>query len=252
MRLPRKLDIVGTGVSITDYAEVLDLIDDAVSEGTQTVICCCPASSLVFARDNPALAEALAAAELVTPDGMGVVQAARLLGESLPGRVYGPDLMELQLERAAAAGTPTFLYGGTDQAALNELKVALGRRHPGLNIVGGISPPHRELTEREQAADVDAINATGAKIIWVGLGSPKQEIWMQRNREALDASVLCGVGAAFDFAIGRVDQAPKWMREHGLEWLHRVGQEPGRLGRRYAVTLPRFAAGVIAQRVRGH
>jgi N-acetylglucosaminyldiphosphoundecaprenol N-acetyl-beta-D-mannosaminyltransferase len=251
MRLPRKRTIAGVGVSLTDYQEVLDAIDAALAERTQIAICCCPASSLMFARDDPEAARALAGAEIVTPDGMGVVYASRLLGEALPDRVYGPDLMELQLARAAAAGTPTFLYGGFDEQALEQLRRRLVEAHHGLRIVGGISPPHRPPSAAELAADVAEINASGAQIVWVGLGSPKQEIWIDRQRAALDATVLCGVGAAFDFAIDRVAQAPRWMQDHGLEWLFRLAREPRRLGRRYAVTLPRFALAVIGQRLRG-
>ncbi len=237
----RRRDIIGTAVSITDYDEVLAAIDLAVTEDQRIFICCTPASSLIFARDDRRLADALAAADIVTPDGMGVVHAARLLGEEIADRVYGPDLMELQLTRACSSGTPIFLYGGHDEAALAELRATLLTAHPGLQIVGGISPPHREPTEGETSSTVDAINASGAKIVWVGLGSPKQEIWMHQLRTQLEAPVLIGVGAAFDFAIGRVNQAPGWMQRSSLEWFYRLLQDPVRLGRRYLVTLPRFA-----------
>ncbi|MBJ7353325.1 MAG: WecB/TagA/CpsF family glycosyltransferase [Thermoleophilaceae bacterium] len=251
MNLPRRREIVGTQVSITDYAEVLDSFDAAIAGDERIFVCCAPASTLMFARRDERLQQALAAAQIVTPDGMGVVYAARLLGESIGDRVYGPDLMLAQLERAAAAGTPTFLVGGHDQAALDLLQETLIDRFPGLSIVGGVSPPHREPTPDERTATIDAINASGAQIVWVGLGSPKQELWMMDHRDALAAPVLCGVGAAFDFLIGRVEQAPRWMQSRGLEWLYRVFKEPRRLGHRYLITLPAFAAGVVSQRLRG-
>lgn len=235
---------------MTDYDEVLDVVEVAIAEDEPIFICCTPASSLMFARRDAALAAALADAQIITPDGMGVVWAARLLGESITDRVYGPDLMLAQLERAASAGTPTFLYGGHDDAALKQLTATLPERFPGLQIVGSESPPHRPPSAAEVAATVAAINASGARVVWVGLGSPKQELWMQKNRADLDAAVLCGVGAAFDFLIGRVDQAPRWMQSRGLEWLYRAIKEPVRLGRRYLLTLPEFAVRVVAQRLR--
>ena len=131
------------------------------------------------------------------------------------------------------------------------MKATLTERFPGLKIVGGESPPHRPPTTDEAAATVAAINTSGAQIVWVGLGSPKQELWMQKNRADLDAAVLCGVGAAFDFFIGRVDQAPGWMQSRGLEWLYRLAKDPKRLGKRYLLTLPSYIAAVLAQRVRG-
>jgi N-acetylglucosaminyldiphosphoundecaprenol N-acetyl-beta-D-mannosaminyltransferase len=251
VNLPARRQIVGTEVSITDYVEVLDVVDAAVSEAQRISICCAPASTLMFARRDPALTAALSSAEIVTPDGMGVVYAARLLGETIGDRVYGPDLMLAQLERAAAAGTPTYFVGGHDDAALDELQRTLIDRFPGLNVVGGISPPHRAPTPEENTATIDAINSSGAQIVWIGLGSPKQELWMHDNRAALAAPVLCGVGAAFDFFIGRVEQAPRWMQARGLEWLYRVVKEPRRLGHRYLITLPAFVAAVASQRLRG-
>jgi N-acetylglucosaminyldiphosphoundecaprenol N-acetyl-beta-D-mannosaminyltransferase len=158
--------------------------------------------------------------------------------------------MEFQCERAAEAGTPTYLYGGFDDEALAALKAELLKRFPGLKIAGSQSPPHRELTEVERAAVIEDVNSSGAQVVWVGLGSPKQEIWMQSFRSRLDAPVLVGVGAAFDFLAGRVAQAPDWMQRASLEWLYRVFQDPRRLGKRYLVTLPRFVALTIAQAVR--
>lgn len=246
----RSREILGTPVSITDYDGVLSAIDDAISDSAPIYICCTPASSLIYARDDPALASALQDAAIVTPDGMGVVHAARLLGEKISDRVYGPDLMELHCERAAAAGTPTFLYGGHDDEALAQLQSALVERFPGLQIAGSHSPPHRDLTSDERAAITAQVNASSAKVVWVGIGSPKQELWMQSMRGELEPPVLVGVGAAFDFFSGRVAQAPGWMQRASLEWLYRVIQDPLRLGRRYLATLPRFAALVLAQALR--
>lgn len=243
-------DIIGTAVSITDYEGVLDRIDAAVDERERIFICCTPASSLVFARRDRDLRNALGTATVVTPDGMGVVWAARLLGESIRDRVYGPDLMLAQFARAERAGQGMYLFGGFNDDALAQLRAALEARFPKLRIVGAESPPHKPQTTEEEAATVSAINSSGADVVWVGLGSPKQEVWMKRMRDRLEAPVLCGVGAAFDFHAGRVSQAPSWMQSSGLEWLFRLSRDPLRLGRRYLMTLPHFVLLVALQRLR--
>jgi N-acetylglucosaminyldiphosphoundecaprenol N-acetyl-beta-D-mannosaminyltransferase len=243
-------EILGTAVSMTDYNGVLLAIDESVTQREGIYICCTPASSLVYARDDAALAAALKGAAIVTPDGMGVVHAARLLGESIDARVYGPDLMALHCERAAQSATPIFLYGGHDDDTLAKLQLALLERFPGLAIAGATSPPHRDLTEQETEDVIAQINESGAQVVWVGIGSPKQELWMQAMRPRLSVPVLVGVGAAFDFFSGRVAQAPRWMQRASLEWLFRVRQDPVRLGRRYLLTLPRFAWLVLAQTLR--
>ncbi|MFY9488621.1 MAG: WecB/TagA/CpsF family glycosyltransferase [Solirubrobacterales bacterium] len=246
----RRRDVIGTAVSITDYAEVLDAIDQAIAADEKIFICCTPASSLIFARRDPRLRAALAEAAIVTPDGMGVVYAARLLGEQITDRVYGPDLMLAQCERAANAGQRIWLYGGFDDRSLAQLRSNLTTRFVGLEIVGSLSPPHREPTDAETDALVQRINADSPDVVWVGLGSPKQELSMHTLRDRLDASVLCGVGAAFDFHASRVSQAPGWMQRRGLEWLFRILRDPLRLGRRYLATLPHFAVLVAGQALR--
>lgn len=246
----RRREIIGTAVSITDYEELLTAIDDAVERRTPMTICCAPASTLIFARRNPQLRSALAAADVVTPDGMGVVHAARLLGEQLPGRVYGPDLMEMQCARAEKHGHRIWLHGGHDQDALSDLRENLRNRFPDLIVAGSECPAFREPTEPERAATIKQINDSGADIVWVGLGSPKQELWMHEMREELSAPVLCGVGAAFDFHAGRVEQAPRFIRDNGFEWAYRLAREPLRLGRRYLGTLPHFVVLVVAQAIK--
>jgi N-acetylglucosaminyldiphosphoundecaprenol N-acetyl-beta-D-mannosaminyltransferase len=245
----RSREIIGTTVALTDYDEVLGAIDEAVETNDHLYICCAPASSLVFARDDPALRFALDRAAIVTPDGMGVVYAARLLGEAIKDRVYGPDLMLAQCARAAANGQRIWLYGGFDESALAALRDALVKRFPGLQIAGSHSPPHRPLTPDEADLLTAKINRDAPDIVWVGLGSPKQEIWMHDIRADLSAPVLCGVGAAFDFIAGRVPQAPRWAQRVGIEWAYRLMREPRRLGRRYLRTLPRFALLVMRQRL---
>jgi N-acetylglucosaminyldiphosphoundecaprenol N-acetyl-beta-D-mannosaminyltransferase len=143
-------------------------------------------------------------------------------------------------DSCAERGHRVWLYGGRDQGSLVQLALSMRRRHPGIKVVGGYSPPFRPLTAEEEDAVVDQINDGKPDVLWVGIGVPKQEKWMARMRDRLDVPVMCGVGAAFDFHAGRVPQAPGWMQEHGLEWIYRIAQEPRRLLPRYLYTNPRF------------
>jgi N-acetylglucosaminyldiphosphoundecaprenol N-acetyl-beta-D-mannosaminyltransferase len=169
------------------------------------------------------------------------------LGHHLPSRVYGPELMARYCERSALTGARMFLYGGRNQGALVQLALNLRRRFPGIKIVGGYSPPFRDLSEEEETAIAKEINRSKADVVWVGIGVPKQEKWMAHMRDRLDAAVLVGVGAAFDFHAGLVPQAPDWMQHAGLEWAFRLGHEPRRLWKRYMRYNPRFVAGFARQ-----
>ena len=162
-------------------------------------------------------------------------------------RVYGPDLMERACARAARTGRRFYLYGGRNQGALAQLTRTLRLRHPGLKIVGGYAPPFRPLTDAEEAHVARDIDRSGADVVWVGIGVPKQEKWMARLRDRLDAPVLIGVGAAFDFHAGLIPQAPAWMQRAGLEWMFRLVQEPRRLWRRYLRYNPRFVGAFALQ-----
>jgi N-acetylglucosaminyldiphosphoundecaprenol N-acetyl-beta-D-mannosaminyltransferase len=184
---------------------------------------------------------------LTVPDGQPLVWALRALGHPQASRVYGPDLMARYCARSATTGVRMFLYGGRTQEALIQLHDTLCERNPGLRIVGGYSPPFRELDEDERREVAAAINASKADVVWVGTGQPKQEKWMAEMRDRLDAPVLVGVGAAFDFHAGIVSQAPGWMQRMGLEWSYRLAREPRRLWRRYASYNPRFIAAFARQ-----
>jgi N-acetylglucosaminyldiphosphoundecaprenol N-acetyl-beta-D-mannosaminyltransferase len=171
-------------------------------------------------------------------------------GAGLRDRVYGPELMARHCARAAADGTRVFLYGGRDAQALDRLAALLRARFPGLRVVGGHAPPFRPLTPEEEDRVAEEIDASGAEVVWVGIGVPKQEKWMRAMRPRLGAPVLVGVGAAFDFHAGLVPQAPAWLQRAGLEWAFRLAQEPGRLWRRYAHHNPRFVVGFARQWLR--
>ena len=199
------------------------------------------------AREDAELRAAVAGAAFTVPDGQPLVWALRALGYDISTRVYGPELMARACERAAASGQRQYLYGGRDDGALLRLTRALRKRFPELQIAGGFSPPFRALTESELDAVAARINDAQPDVVWVGIGVPKQEKWMAAMRARLDAPVLVGVGAAFDFHAGLIPQAPAWMQRRGLEWAFRLVQEPRRLWRRYARHNPRFVAAFARQ-----
>ncbi|HEY1450930.1 MAG TPA: WecB/TagA/CpsF family glycosyltransferase [Solirubrobacteraceae bacterium] len=206
---------------------------------------------VMSAQEQPQTLAAVLDATLAVPDGMPLVWALHALGHAQATRVYGPDLMAHFCARAARNGTPIYLYGGRhDDAARELLARRLRERFAGLRIVGASSPPFRELTPEEDEHELELINASGAAVVWVGTGQPRQEQWMRRMRPRLKAPLLVGVGAAFDFHAGLIKQAPPWMQRNGLEWSYRLAREPRRLWRRYARYNPRFVAGFASQYVR--
>jgi N-acetylglucosaminyldiphosphoundecaprenol N-acetyl-beta-D-mannosaminyltransferase len=189
---------------------------------------------------DPELRDIHNAAGLVTPDGMPLVWMSHWLGQRHVGRVYGPDLMLEMNAISVRNGYKNFYYGGGDGTA-RQLCETQTRRFPGLQVSGTLTPPFRPLTLEEDEEAIRIINASGADIVWVGLSTPKQERWMASHIGRLEAPVLIGVGAAFDFLAGNKPQAPRWMQRNGLEWLYRLMSEPRRLGPRYLRNNPAFA-----------
>jgi N-acetylglucosaminyldiphosphoundecaprenol N-acetyl-beta-D-mannosaminyltransferase len=246
-QLPPRAEILGIPLAIGDYETVMDWMDATVAADARAYVTAAAVNLVMSAREDPATRAAVLGATLAVPDGQPLVWALRALGHARATRVYGPDLMVHSCARAARAGTPIYLYGGRTPAALELLEARLRARFPGLRIAGGYSPPFRALDEDEQARALAAIDASGARVVWVGTGQPKQELWMHRARPRLRAPLLVGVGAAFDFHAGLVPQAPPWMGRSGLEWTYRLAREPRRLWRRYARYNPRFVAGFAAQ-----
>jgi N-acetylglucosaminyldiphosphoundecaprenol N-acetyl-beta-D-mannosaminyltransferase len=232
--------LLGIPLAVTDYERTLDWIDGAVAARHRGYICVAAVHTVMACQEDPTLREAVLGADFTVPDGQPLVWALRALGQPVRERVYGPELMDRACARAAGNGQRFFLYGGRNQGALVELTRMLRLRHPGLEIVGGYAPPFRELTDAEDEAVAHLIRRSRADVVWVGIGVPKQEKWMARMRDRLDAPVLIGVGAAFDFHAGLVPQAPAALQRCGLEWLYRLWQEPRRLWRRYARYNPLF------------
>jgi N-acetylglucosaminyldiphosphoundecaprenol N-acetyl-beta-D-mannosaminyltransferase len=248
--VPRTAEVLGVPLALTDYEGTLDWIDDAVAARHRGYLCVAATHTVMAAGDDPALRAAVLGADFTVPDGQPLVWALKLLGHPVDDRVYGPDLMDRACARAAHTGQRFYLYGGRNQGALAQLARVLRLRHPGLQIVGGYVPPYRELTDAEEEAIVADIRRSGADVVWVGIGVPKQEKWMARMRHRIDAPVFVGVGAAFDFHAGLIPQAPALMQRLGLEWLFRLVQEPRRLWRRYLRYNPLFLVGFAQQYLR--
>jgi N-acetylglucosaminyldiphosphoundecaprenol N-acetyl-beta-D-mannosaminyltransferase len=249
-RALRSAPVLGVPLAITDYESTLDWIDAAVEARQRGYVCVAAVHTVMVCREDPELRAAVLGADFTVPDGQPLVWALNALGHGLPDRVYGPELMERACARAARTGQRLYLYGGRNHGALAELARMLRLRHPGIQIVGGHCPPFRPLTTAEEDAVADEINRSGADVVWVGIGVPKQEKWMARMRDRLEPPVLIGVGAAFDFHAGLVPQAPDALQRLGLEWAFRLLQEPRRLWRRYLRYNPRFVAGFLRQYAR--
>jgi N-acetylglucosaminyldiphosphoundecaprenol N-acetyl-beta-D-mannosaminyltransferase len=243
----KRRELLGIPLAVTDYAEVMDVMDRLVETREKGYFCAAPVHAVMVGQDEPETMAALRGSTLTVPDGMPLVWALNMLGEQLEDRVYGPELMLRYSRRCAERGHRVWLYGGRDQGSLAQLALSLRRREPGIQIVGGYAPPFRPLTREEEDAVIEEINQARPDVLWVGIGVPKQEKWMARMRTSLDVPVMCGVGAAFDFHAGRISQAPAWMQERGLEWIYRIAQEPRRLLPRYLWFNPRFVFSVVKQ-----
>jgi N-acetylglucosaminyldiphosphoundecaprenol N-acetyl-beta-D-mannosaminyltransferase len=242
--------VLGVPLALTDYERALDWIDDMIAHRERGYVCVCNVHTVMASDEDEELRGAVAGSSLNLPDGQPLVWAINALGHPLGKRVYGPHLMARACARAATGGQRFYLYGGRNQGALVQLALNLRRRYPGIQIVGGFSPPHRPLNEEEQDAVATEINRSGADVVWVGIGVPKQEKWMAQMRPRLNASLLIGVGAAFDFHAGLMPQAPVWLQEAGLEWAYRLAHEPRRLWRRYLRYNPRFIVAFSRQLLR--
>lgn len=212
-------------------------------------VCICNVHSVVTATQDPAFRTVIQEADMATPDGAPVAWTLRRKGFSAQERINGPDLMWRLCEQAAREGVSIGLYGAT-QPVLDKLGEILRQAFPALNIAYSVSPPFRALSAEEDAQVCADINRSGAGLLFVGLGCPKQEKWIAQHRGRVDA-VMLGVGAAFDYHAGTLKRAPEWMRSSGLEWLHRVSTEPRRLWRRYLVTNSIFIATSVSEWFRG-
>jgi N-acetylglucosaminyldiphosphoundecaprenol N-acetyl-beta-D-mannosaminyltransferase len=230
--------ILGMRVDATSYPDAVRRIIDWSHEGDSRYVCVSNVNNVMTAFDDPAFREVMNQADLSTPDGMPLAWGLRRLGIDWAGRVYGPDLTVSILSAAAEQGVQVGFYGG-EPACMSDLMRVVSARWPRLKVPYSFCPPFRDLTAEEDERIVTEINNSGARVLLVGLGCPKQEIWMAKHRGRVNA-VMVGVGAAFDFIAGRKKQAPKILQDIGMEWAFRLATEPRRLWKRYLKHNPRF------------
>ncbi|MCW2961250.1 MAG: glycosyl transferase, WecB/TagA/CpsF family [Thermoleophilia bacterium] len=235
---PRRVRIIGTEVDAITLSAAADQVIAWADARRSKYVVCANVHVLVTAADDLAYAAAIADADLVTPDGVPLVWTLRRRGVPEQQRVYGPDLMLEVCERAARDGLPIWLHGATE-STLALLTQRLVERFPGLQVAGSSAPPFRAQSDAEVEDDLARIHAAGARILFLALGAPKQELWAQRTAGRFAGPTLA-VGAAFDFHAGTVAQAPRWMQRAALEWFYRLLREPRRLWRRYWTTNIRF------------
>lgn len=240
--------LLGFKVRLTSAEELCARVADWAARGQSRYVCFSPADHFVRAQDLAEFRTALEQADWIAPDGMAVVWSLRLLGWPDARRVYGPDAMLLALDAAERNRIPVGFYGGTP-GTLKLLLTRVRGRFPDLEVAHSWSPPFRALSPEEDDEAVKRINASGARILFVGLGTPKQELWMAAHRGRVRA-VMLGVGAAFDYLAGAKRQAPRWLMPLGLEWLFRLTMEPRRLWRRYLLNNPRFVRLVTQELLR--
>ena len=234
-----RVNILGVGIHTLSLPEVLDRLEQAIQHLQRSYVCVANVHTIMECQSDPSFRQVNNEALLVVPDGMPLVWVARLRGHKSVQRVYGPDLMLALCELSAQKGYRNFFYGGSP-ATLERLTQHLSEKFPGLSIAGTDSPPFRPLTPEEETQAMARINEAAPDVVWVCLGAPKQEKWIYQHRNCLQAPLLIGVGAAFNFHAGTVAQAPPWMQKRGLEWVFRLFQEPRRLWRRYLLLNPLF------------
>lgn len=248
MQNPEHRHIIDMRVDSTSYEDATTRIIDWAKQPESKYVCVANVHMVMETYDSPTFAKIVNDADLVTPDGMPLVWGLSALGIENASRVCGPILTLAVCEAAAETNTPIALYGGTPES-LVAFNTFLKTQYPNIEIACQISPPFRELTAEEDATYTAQIVASGAKVLFVGIGCPRQEIWMAEHQDRIPA-VMLGVGAAFNFHSGRVKHAPMWVQKIGFEWLFRLIMEPRRLWKRYFKHNPRFIFLFLRQLVR--
>ena len=251
--MTEKVQILTSNISIWNLDETVEQLRKLSEGGGHHYVCVSNVHTVVMGVDDPEYAKVTNKATLATADGVPLVWASEVVGgPRIHGRASGPDILEKILNDSSSQHLRHFFYGSTPQV-LESLKLSLPRLAPHAQISGYLSPPMRpakgidEPLSADEIEECRRIDETSPHIVWVGLGAPKQEIWMYRARKQLKAPVLIGVGAAFDFLSGGKPRAPLWMQKSGLEWLHRMASEPRRLMSRYLKTNPVFVMAVAKQ-----
>jgi len=248
MELPEisRANVLGVGISAVNLPEAVGLFRQALETGVRGYVCVTGVHGVMEARRDPCLRRILNSSLLSTPDGMPMVWVGRLQRLRRMERVFGPDLMRAVCQMSVPNGYTHFLYGGKPGVA-EHLRAVLGQQFPGLRVVGAYTPPFGPLGKNEEQELRSIVARVKPDIFWVGLSTPKQERFMAHCTKVLEARLMVGVGAAFDYLCGNIKDAPDWMKVSGLQWLHRFAQEPGRLWKRYLVNNPRFLWDITLQ-----
>jgi N-acetylglucosaminyldiphosphoundecaprenol N-acetyl-beta-D-mannosaminyltransferase len=242
----RRMNILGVGISTINMKDAVELSHALIRSERKSYICVTDVHTVIEAQSDAGLRSILNSSFLTTPDGVPLVWIGRMLGYGRLRRVYGPDFLIEMCKVSAKRKYRHFFFGGKPGVA-QELAKQLGERFPGLEIAGTYTPPFRALTADEERDLEEQIRQAEPDILWVGLGSPKQERFMAQYCGRLDARLMVGVGAAFDIHSGAVKEAPQWIKNMGLQWLHRLIQEPRRLWKRYSHCIPSFLWGISLQ-----
>lgn len=232
-------DVLGIDLSAINMDRAVDLAECWIASGKSAYICMTGVHGVMEAQSSEYLRNVLNRALINAPDGMPMSWVGWLQGHRQMDRVYGPDFMANLCRHSTGKGYRHYLYGGRPGVA-QALKDKLEKRFPGLKIVGTYTPPFRSLTQDEEAAFLHDVQRAKPDVIWVGLSTPKQEYFMAEYVDRLNVPLLIGVGAAFDFHTGQIEEAPAWMKRAGLQWLHRLLQDPRRLWKRYLLNNPAF------------
>jgi N-acetylglucosaminyldiphosphoundecaprenol N-acetyl-beta-D-mannosaminyltransferase len=246
VNLPPRVNVLGVGISALNLDTAVSTLKQALKSGRRGYVCVTGVHGVMESQADSQLRAIHNHSLLTTPDGMPMVWLGRLAGHKTMSRVYGPELMEHVFEWTRHSGHTHFFYGGNTGVA-EELKQRLQSRYPGIRIVGTYTPPFRPLTPEEESQLIAQVAAVQPDFLWVGLSTPKQERFVSTYNQRLDAKILLGVGAAFDFHAGRVQQAPRWIQRSGFEWLYRTLREPRRLWKRYFRNNPLFVWKVLGQ-----
>ena len=242
----KRINVLGVGINATTLELAVRKMASWIDSSARKYVNVCTVHTVMECYSNPALRTMINNSGMSTSDGMPLVWLCRYQGHREATRVYGPDFMMAFCAYSLSSGYRHFFYGGADGIA-SKLAAELEERYPGLQVAGTYSPPFRKVGEIENTEIIERINATRPDVVWVGLGTPKQDFWVAQHRPFLNAAVLVAVGAAFDFLTDRVPQAPQWMQKTGLEWLFRLAMEPRRLAYRYLIYNPLFVIHTICQ-----
>jgi N-acetylglucosaminyldiphosphoundecaprenol N-acetyl-beta-D-mannosaminyltransferase len=243
--------VLDVDVSIAPLALILDGLQRSMQSGNgPRTVACANAHSAVQARRDPAVARALNGFDVVLPDGIGVVLASRLRGGAIPGKIGGPDLFHAVSAMADALGRCSYFFLGSTPSTLERIAVALGERYPRIALAGTHAPSFNEVSEAESLAMVRRVNQVRPTVLWVGMTAPKQELWVSRYGQRIDARMIGCVGAAFDYFAG-TKRRPARLARWGLLWAYRLATEPRRLWRRYLVSNPLFVYWVAKEALSG-